>query len=69
MLKLKRNFWNGLLAGSIVGAILGIAFAPQTRSGTAERIREGGLFLTRKAQRLWKRAKAEPRETLEKTKH
>lgn len=69
MLRLKGNFWNGLIAGSIVGGILGLMMAPQSRASTARRLKNGGLFLTRRAQRIWKRTRGESRETMEKAKH
>lgn len=49
---MRRSFWNGLLAGSIVGAAVAWFITPQTKPGAVRRIMGRSRNMGGRARRM-----------------
>jgi len=62
---LSNGFWRGVIAGSIIGGIVGALLAPQVPDETRERWMDRGKQLRNRAERLIRRARNDIDEALE----
>lgn len=51
---MRRGFWNGVIAGGIIGAAIGMMIAPRFGTSDGRRIWEGSKALGRSATRFWR---------------
>jgi len=64
----RQGFWNGLVAGGLMGVVLGALFAPQIKDTTAHRVIEGGRRMGRRARQLWSRGRERAEDVVEEMK-
>ncbi len=54
---MRGGFWNGVIAGGLIGAVIGMMFTPKFRGESGVRLWEGGKSLGRSATRFWRSGK------------
>jgi len=62
---LSNGFWRGVIAGSIIGGIVGVLMSPKVPDETRERWVDRGRQLRNRAERLIRRARNDIDEALE----
>lgn len=65
---MRRGFWNGVMAGGLIGAVVGMLFAPQLHTGARHRVIEGGKRIGRRAQQLWRRGREQAEDAMDEMK-
>lgn len=51
---MRRGFWNGLLTGGVVGAVVGLFVAPQLKPDTRRTLKKRGDMMQNKTTRVIK---------------
>ena len=51
---MRKGFWNGILTGSIMGALIGLFVAPQLKPDTRRSLKKQGNEIQSRARKVMK---------------